>query len=134
MLGHTMQASGMAGLIKAALAVHEGVLPPTLHLEEPHPGLARTRMRPVTAARPWERGPAPRRAGVNAFGFGGINAHVVLEEAPGAARRAEPSGRTTPSRPAAPVRRFLPLGGAAAPVGRPRGRRYCSWRHPTRRS
>ncbi|CAM5651425.1 polyketide synthase [Streptomyces avidinii] len=111
MLGHTMQASGMAGLIKAALAVHEGVLPPTLHLEEPHPALARTRMRPVTVARPWERGPrgGPRRAGVNAFGFGGINAHVVLEEAPGASRRP------------APVRRFLPLGGPAAPV-RPDGR------------
>ncbi|MFD9407654.1 beta-ketoacyl synthase N-terminal-like domain-containing protein [Streptomyces sp. NPDC059989] len=106
MLGHTMQASGMAGLIKAALSVHEGVLPPTLHLEEPHADLARTRMRPVTAAEPWERGPLPRRAGVNAFGFGGINAHVVLEEAPAAA-----------ARPAAPVRRFLPLGGSAAPVG-----------------
>ncbi|MFJ4780066.1 beta-ketoacyl synthase N-terminal-like domain-containing protein [Streptomyces sp. NPDC088762] len=106
MLGHTMQASGMAGLIKAALAVHEGVLPPTLHLEEPHPDLARTRMRPVTAAEPWERGPMPRRAGVNAFGFGGINAHVVLEEAPAAA-----------ARPAAAVRRFLPLGGPASPVG-----------------
>ncbi|MCX5193055.1 polyketide synthase dehydratase domain-containing protein [Streptomyces sp. NBC_00249] len=105
MLGHTMQASGMAGLIKAALAVYEGVLPPTLHLEEPHPDLARTRMRPVTAARPWERGPAPRRAGVNAFGFGGINAHVVLEEAPAAAR------------PTAPVRRFLPLGATAVAVG-----------------
>lgn len=105
MLGHTMQASGMAGLIKAALAVHDGVLPPTLHLEEPHPDLARTRMRPVTAAQPWERGPAPRRAGVNAFGFGGINAHVVLEEAPSAAR------------PRLPVRRFLPLGGATAPMG-----------------
>nr|WSX48415.1 polyketide synthase dehydratase domain-containing protein [Streptomyces sp. NBC_00974] len=106
MLGHTMQASGMAGLIKAALAVHEGVLPATLHLEEPHPDLARTRMRPVTVARPWERGTtgAPRRAGVNAFGFGGINAHVVLEEAPGAVHRP------------APGRRFLPLGGSAAPV------------------
>ncbi|MCM1966553.1 type I polyketide synthase [Streptomyces sp. G1] len=125
MLGHTMQASGMAGLIKAALAVHEGVLPPTLHLEEPHPGLARTRMRPVTAAVPWERGPAPRRAGVNAFGFGGINAHVVLEEAPGAARRAASSNRTVPARPAvarpapASVRRFLPLGDPPAPVGPP---------------
>ncbi|MER6199205.1 beta-ketoacyl synthase N-terminal-like domain-containing protein [Streptomyces sp. NPDC001586] len=105
MLGHTMQASGMAGLIKAALAVHEGVLPPTLHLEEPHADLARTRMRPVTEAEPWERGPEPRRAGVNAFGFGGINAHVVLEEAPATAR------------PPLPVRRFLPLGAAAAPVG-----------------
>ncbi|RPF29848.1 acyl transferase domain-containing protein [Streptomyces sp. Ag109_G2-6] len=109
MLGHTMQASGMAGLIKAALAVHEGVLPPTLHLEDPHPDLARTRMRPVTAAEPWERGAGPRRAGVNAFGFGGINAHVVLEEAPGAGRPA-----------ALPVRRFLPPAGPAVPVGTPR--------------
>ncbi|MEV8021338.1 beta-ketoacyl synthase N-terminal-like domain-containing protein [Streptomyces sp. NPDC086554] len=83
MLGHTMQASGMAGLIKAVLAVYDGTLPPTLHLDEPHEGFARTRMRPVTAAEPWERGRAPRRAGVNAFGFGGINAHVVLEESPG---------------------------------------------------
>ncbi|WP_405997149.1 beta-ketoacyl synthase N-terminal-like domain-containing protein [Streptomyces sp. NBC_00829] len=84
MLGHTMQASGMAGLIKAVLAVHHATLPPTLHLDEPHEGFAATRMRPVTAAEPWERGSGPRRAGVNAFGFGGINAHVVLEEAPGA--------------------------------------------------
>ncbi|MFD3439717.1 beta-ketoacyl synthase N-terminal-like domain-containing protein [Streptomyces sp. NPDC058685] len=84
MLGHTMQASGMAGLIKAVLAVHDRILPPTLHVDDPHEGFARTRMRPVTAAEPWERGRAPRRAGVNAFGFGGINAHVVVEEAPGA--------------------------------------------------
>ncbi|MFD9333111.1 beta-ketoacyl synthase N-terminal-like domain-containing protein [Streptomyces sp. NPDC060028] len=106
MVGHTMQASGMAGLIKAALAVHEGILPPTLHLEEPHPDLARTRMRPVTSAEPWERGPGPRRAGVNAFGFGGINAHVVLEEAPGSASRPAPAAPAP-----APVRRFLPLAG-----------------------
>ncbi|MEU9252033.1 beta-ketoacyl synthase N-terminal-like domain-containing protein, partial [Streptomyces sp. NPDC048270] len=114
MLGHTMQASGMAGLIKAALAVHEGVLPPTLHLEEPHADLAATRMRPVTAAEPWERGPEPRRAGVNAFGFGGINAHVVLEEAPGAARPAAPRGVVGRA-----GRRFLPVGAPAAPVGAP---------------
>ncbi|WP_405815955.1 MULTISPECIES: beta-ketoacyl synthase N-terminal-like domain-containing protein [unclassified Streptomyces] len=131
MLGHTMQASGMAGLIKAALAVYEGVLPPTLHIEEPHPDLARTRMRPVGAAEPWERGPGPRRAGVNAFGFGGINAHVVLEEAPTASRpapapRQAPAPAPAPAPAAAPVsgpgrvapgRRFLPLGDPAAPVG-----------------
>ncbi|MFF0066012.1 beta-ketoacyl synthase N-terminal-like domain-containing protein [Streptomyces sp. NPDC005279] len=93
MLGHTMQASGMAGLIKAALAVHDGILPPTLHLEDPHKDFARTRMRPVTEAEPWERGTAPRRAGVNAFGFGGINAHAVLEEAPGASVPAAAPGR-----------------------------------------
>ncbi|MFI1393449.1 beta-ketoacyl synthase N-terminal-like domain-containing protein [Streptomyces sp. NPDC020681] len=94
MLGHTMQASGMAGLIKAVLALHHGTLPPTLHLDEPHEGFAATRMRPVTAAEPWRRGSAPRRAGVNAFGFGGINAHVVLEEAPGAV---VPAGRARQS-------------------------------------
>lgn len=101
MLGHTMQASGMAGLIKAVLAVHDGTLPPTLHLEEPHEGFARTRMRPVTVAEPWARGNAPRRAGVNAFGFGGINAHVVLEEPPGAFVSGHPPGR---GRPAAAAR------------------------------
>ncbi|MEU4492066.1 beta-ketoacyl synthase N-terminal-like domain-containing protein [Streptomyces sp. NPDC023998] len=100
MLGHTMQASGMAGLIKAVLAVHDGTLPPTLHLEAPHEGFAATRMRPVTQSEPWERGRAPRRAGVNAFGFGGINAHVVVEEAPGAGTFVPP-GRRGSGRPAA---------------------------------
>ncbi|WP_327706019.1 polyketide synthase dehydratase domain-containing protein [Streptomyces decoyicus] len=90
MLGHTMQAAGIAGLIKAALALHHRTLPPTLHLDEPHEGLARTRMRPVTEAEPWDAGRAPLRAGVNAFGFGGINAHVILEEAPGRQRAAAP--------------------------------------------
>ena len=84
-IGHAMPAAGIAGLIKAALAVHHGVLPPTLHVEEPHPALAPTRFRPLSELEPWDRATAgtPRRAGVNAFGFGGINAHVVLEEAPG---------------------------------------------------
>nr|APD71839.1 type I polyketide synthase 1 [Streptomyces sp.] len=105
MLGHAMQASGMAGLIKAVLAVHDGTLPPTLHLEEPHDGFARTRMRPVTVAEPWDRGSAPRRAGVNAFGFGGINAHVVLEEAPGTFASYHRPG---PGRPAAAARGSAP--------------------------
>ncbi|WP_410655185.1 beta-ketoacyl synthase N-terminal-like domain-containing protein [Amycolatopsis sp. lyj-112] len=83
MIGHTMPAAGVAGLVKAALAVYHGVLPPTLHCEEPHPALAKTRFETLDAAKAWEtddRAPV-RRAGVNAFGFGGINAHVVLEQA-----------------------------------------------------
>lgn len=83
MIGHTMPAAGAAGLIKAALAVYHGVLPPTLHCEEPHPALAATRFETLGAAKTWDtddRRPV-RRAGVNAFGFGGINAHVVLEQA-----------------------------------------------------
>ncbi|MFB7663655.1 beta-ketoacyl synthase N-terminal-like domain-containing protein [Kitasatospora sp. NPDC056138] len=85
MIGHTMPAAGVAGLVKAALAVHHGVLLPTLHCDDPHPALAATRFRTVDSARPWEARPGgqPRRAAVNAFGFGGINAHVVLEQAPG---------------------------------------------------
>ncbi|WP_282189801.1 polyketide synthase [Streptomyces sp. RPA4-5] len=107
MLGHTMQAAGIAGLIKAALAIHHRTLPPTLHLDEPHEGLARTRMRPVTEAEPWDAGRTPLRAGVNAFGFGGINAHAVLEEAP---------GRRTPAAP--PPHRPPPLRTAERTVQR----------------
>lgn len=77
MIGHTMPAAGAAGLIKAALAAYHGVRLPTLHCEEPHPALEATRFRTLAAAEPWEGG--PRLAAVNAFGFGGINAHVVLE-------------------------------------------------------
>ncbi|HVW40859.1 MAG TPA: acyltransferase domain-containing protein, partial [Amycolatopsis sp.] len=83
MIGHTMPAAGIAALVKASLAVYHGFLPPTLHCEDPHPELARTRFQPIGTARPWAD--RVRRAGVNAFGFGGINAHVVLESAPGAA-------------------------------------------------
>nr|WP_268254430.1 type I polyketide synthase [Streptomyces hiroshimensis] len=84
MIGHTMPAAGAAGLVKAALAIHHGVLPPTLHCDDPHPALAGTRFRVTGTAEPWESGPGPavRRAAVNAFGFGGINAHVVLEQPP----------------------------------------------------
>ncbi|MER6358645.1 beta-ketoacyl synthase N-terminal-like domain-containing protein, partial [Streptomyces sp. NPDC001634] len=85
MIGHTMPAAGVAGLVKAALAVHHGMLLPTLHCGDPHPALAATRFRTLDKAAPWNTTPEQpvRRAGVNAFGFGGINAHVVLE-APGA--------------------------------------------------
>jgi len=80
MIGHTMPAAGVAALVKAALAVHHGILPPTLHCDDPHPALADTRFRPIAEVLPWLG--EVRRAGVNAFGFGGINAHVVLEQAP----------------------------------------------------
>nr|WP_307821824.1 polyketide synthase [Streptomyces coffeae] len=88
MIGHTMPAAGVAGLVKAALALHHGQLLPTLHCDDPHPALAATRFRTLDKAEPWETWPgAPvRRAAVNAFGFGGINAHVVLEEAPSPSR------------------------------------------------
>ena len=98
MIGHTMPAAGIAGFIKAALALHERVLPPTLHCDEPNEALARTRFRTIGREEAWTDAASPRRAAVNAFGFGGINAHAVLEEhAPkrGGARRssAQTGGR-----------------------------------------
>ena len=80
MIGHTMPAAGAAGLIKAALAAHHGILPPTLHCEEPHEAIDRTRFRIVARAEEWRS--SERRAAVNAFGFGGINAHVIVEGVP----------------------------------------------------
>jgi phosphopantetheine--protein transferase-like protein len=76
MIGHTMPAAGVAGLIKAALSIYHGVLPPTLHCEQPHELLASTRFRVIGKAESWPQ--KKRVAAVNAFGFGGINAHVVL--------------------------------------------------------
>ncbi len=83
MIGHTKAAAGSAGLIKAVLALHHKVLPPTLKIEQPDPeiGLADSPFYLNAAARPWFRRQAqPRRAGVSAFGFGGSNFHMVLEE------------------------------------------------------
>jgi acyl transferase domain-containing protein/acyl carrier protein len=83
MISHLIPAAGIAGIIKVALALHHKILPPTLHCERPNPklGLDRTPLFINTEARPWIHGLAtPRRAGVNAFGFGGINAHAILEE------------------------------------------------------
>ncbi|ADJ46374.1 type I polyketide synthase [Amycolatopsis mediterranei S699] len=79
-IGHTKCAAGLAGLIKAALAVHTGVKPPTLHLTSPNPAWDPSTSPFVfqSAAQPWTAPPAERLAGVSAFGFGGTNFHVVL--------------------------------------------------------
>ncbi|MFD5250103.1 SDR family oxidoreductase [Amycolatopsis sp. NPDC058340] len=83
-IGHTKCAAGLAGLIKASLALHTGVKPPTLHLEKPNPAWD-PETSPFafhTEARPWAE--AERVAGVSAFGFGGTNFHVVLTSYEGA--------------------------------------------------
>ncbi len=84
MIGHTMPASGIASLIKTALALSHKVLPPSLHCEEPRDELIDAPFFLNTQTRPWVHNPSagPRRAGINTFGFGGINAHVILEEVP----------------------------------------------------
>ncbi|MFD0268072.1 SDR family oxidoreductase [Streptomyces sp. NPDC127106] len=79
-IGHTKCAAGLAGLIKAALALHTGVRPPTLHLERPNPAW-RAGAGPFVFHRealPWPAAPERRYAGVSAFGFGGTNFHAVL--------------------------------------------------------
>src|SRR5205823_12851679 len=83
-IGHTKAAAGAAGLIKAAMALHHKVLPPTAKVTRPIEGAA-SGSSPFyvnTEARPWMPRPGhPRRAAVSAFGFGGSNFHCVLEEA-----------------------------------------------------
>ena len=83
MISHLIPAAGIASLIKCALALYHRVLPPTLNVENPHPDVQKTSCYLNTETRPWVHGhETPRRAGVNAFGFGGINAHAIMEEYP----------------------------------------------------
>ena len=82
-IGHTKAAAGAAGLIKAALALHHKTLPPTLKVDNPDPDLniQESPFYLSTQSRPWIKNTDhPRRAGVSAFGFGGSNFHLVLEE------------------------------------------------------
>jgi len=83
-IGHLDVAAGVAGLIKALLALQHRSIPPTLHFRQANPQLqwGSSRFHINTATQKWVEGPTPRRAAVSSFGIGGTNAHVVLEEAP----------------------------------------------------
>ncbi|MDS0134249.1 SDR family NAD(P)-dependent oxidoreductase [Amycolatopsis sp. CM201R] len=83
-VGHLDRAAGVTNLIKAALSLHHEEIPPTRNLGTPNPQLTAgdAELTVVTGRTPWPRTDTPRRAGVSAFGIGGTNAHVVLEEAP----------------------------------------------------
>ncbi|MFH0133435.1 SDR family NAD(P)-dependent oxidoreductase [Variovorax sp. VaC1] len=85
-IGHLDAAAGVAGLIKATLALKHRVLPPSLHFERPNPQIdfAGSPFYVSAQSQPWAEGRTPRRAGVSSFGIGGTNVHVVLEEAPAA--------------------------------------------------
>ena len=81
-VGHTKAAAGAAGMIKAALALHHKILPATINVTQPNSkfGIEETPIYINTETRPWIRPDYPRRAGVSAFGFGGVNVHFALEE------------------------------------------------------
>ena len=78
-LGHLITTAGAAAVLKVLGAFEAGVRPPTLHVDEPNPAVADTPYRLLTEAEPWSSY-GPRVAGINAFGFGGNNAHLILEE------------------------------------------------------
>ncbi|WP_293307885.1 type I polyketide synthase [Mycolicibacterium sp.] len=83
-LGHLEAAAGIAGLIKATLAVQRGVIPPNQHFDNPNPHIPFDELGLKVADEPieWPATGHPRLAGVSSFGFGGTNAHVVLGQAP----------------------------------------------------
>ncbi|GLW63698.1 polyketide synthase [Actinomadura rubrobrunea] len=92
-LGHLEAAAGIAGLIKAALMVRHRMVPPSLHFERPNPHIPfdELALRVPVSLTPWPTDDAPALVGVSSFGFGGTNAHVVVQEAPRPTPSAEPA-------------------------------------------
>ncbi|MFF8092950.1 type I polyketide synthase [Streptomyces sp. NPDC016675] len=125
-IGHLGAAAGIAGLVKAVLALERRQIPPSLHFDRPNPliDFDASPFRVPTALEDWPEGEHPRRAGVSAFGIGGTNAHVVLEEAP-------PTAPAAPRPPEDGRRLVLPL--SARTAGALRGQADALARHLERR-
>ncbi|WP_261556809.1 type I polyketide synthase [Frankia tisae] len=123
-IGHLDAAAGIAGLIKTVLAVETGVVPPSLHFNQPNPllDLDAGPFRVVTSPTDWPVGPLgrPRRAGVSSFGVGGTNVHLVVEQAPPPTEQppAEQPRRARPSLLTLSARSPQALDDARAALGR----------------
>ena len=116
--GHLITAAGVAGLIKVLEAIRHEVRPPTIHVDEPLADVEASPFRLLTEAEPWDRttiGDGVLRAGVSAFGFGGNNAHLIVEEPPAVAASGPPPQLRRPGGPIAIVGIGI---SAASAVGR----------------
>ncbi|VVJ18245.1 Polyketide synthase modules and related proteins [Amycolatopsis camponoti] len=118
-LGHLEGAAGIAGLLKVVLAMTHRRLPPSLHFREPNPHIDFTGLRVVTSGTDWPRYSGTARAGVSAFGFGGTNAHVVVEEWPAASFPVRVDGVEGPS--------VFALSARSAEVVRARAAELAEW-------
>ncbi|MEU5809425.1 amino acid adenylation domain-containing protein [Streptomyces sp. NPDC047718] len=120
-IGHADATAGLAGLVKAVLAVHHGELVPSLNYESPNPelGLDPQLFEVNTELRVWEQD-GPRIAGVSSFGIGGTNAHVIVEQAPPAADRSAAGAAAGPALP-------VLVSGRDQAALRDQARRWAQW-------
>lgn len=111
-IGHLEAGAGVAGVIKAVLALQHAQIPPTANFERPNPSIPWTEsgLSVVAEPTPWPRTDGPRRAGVSGYGYGGTISHVILEQAP---ERAERNAPPDDGRYAKYTAKAYPLSGAS---------------------